>query len=152
MALWGVTLYLGVTLIALSIVDVRTMRLPDIQTLPLIPIGIAVSMLEAPANILWHTLSASVAFGALYGVREGYRRLRSVDGLGLGDVKLFAAAGAWVGLPGLPWVLLVGCISALAWVRIRGIDRLAHRASIRIPFGPFLALGFWCTWVAGHLG
>ncbi|MGH7111780.1 MAG: prepilin peptidase, partial [Stellaceae bacterium] len=80
-----------------------------------------------------------------------YKKTRGGDGLGGGDAKLFAAAGAWVGALALPSVILVAALSALlaaALLRLAGV-RLTARSAI--PFGPFLALALWLVWLLGPL-
>ena len=80
-----------------------------------------------------------------------YRRLRGIEGLGGGDAKLLAAAGAWVGAAALPSVLLGAACAALiavAGLAIAG-TRLSRRSAL--PFGPFLALATWAVWLLGPL-
>jgi leader peptidase (prepilin peptidase)/N-methyltransferase len=98
---------------------------------------------------------AAHALGALSGyvfvrlLRLAYRALRGREGMGLGDAKLLAAAGAWVSWQGLPSVLVIAALSALAVVLLwRGskIDPVQ-----RVPFGVFLSLGLWITWLYGPL-
>ena len=69
-----------------------------------------------------------------------YRRLRGRDGLGLGDAKLLAAAGAWLGLASLPWVVLAAALLGLVLALLRAGPL---RAETAVPFGPPLALAFW---------
>jgi leader peptidase (prepilin peptidase)/N-methyltransferase len=85
----------------------------------------------------------------LAGARAAYRRLRGVEGLGLGDAKLLAAAGAWLGPAGLPSTMLIACAAALAHAALlaRGGSGVGWRTPI--PLGPALALGFWITWLHG---
>ncbi len=74
-------------------------------------------------------------------LRRLYFGFRKVEGLGLGDVKFLAAAGIWVGVGGLPMLLLVATLTALACA---GIMRLAGRSltgQTSLSFGPFLAIG-----------
>ena len=78
-----------------------------------------------------------------------YSRLRGRDGLGLGDAKLFAASGAWLGLEGLPAVLLVACGAAIVALLVDGLAIAGLSATTRIPFGPFLAFGTWIVWLYG---
>jgi leader peptidase (prepilin peptidase)/N-methyltransferase len=78
-------------------------------------------------------------------------RLRGREGLGQGDAKLLAAAGAWLGAVALPQVILVAALSALlvaAALRLSGRTMHAHSA---LPFGPFLALAIWALWLFGPL-
>jgi leader peptidase (prepilin peptidase)/N-methyltransferase len=75
--------------------------------------------------------------------------LRHRAGLGLGDAKLFAAAGAWLGPAGLPSVLVWACGAALIAVAIHSIRGQTLSRTSRIAFGPFLAFGFWIVWLFG---
>jgi leader peptidase (prepilin peptidase) / N-methyltransferase len=140
---------LGAALIWLSLIDIRTMRLPDAITLPLIVSGPAVAFALAGASVVWHAGSAAAGFLFLYLIARGYRALRGRDGLGLGDAKLFAAAGAWLGLEGLPSVMLWGSGAALVTVLAISLLHRPLSASSRLPFGPFIALGFWLVWLYG---
>ena len=92
---------LGWTLLALAAIDRRDLVLPDEFTLPLIPAGIAVAYFIAPGLPAQHLIGAVAGFAVFVLVRWAYRRLRGREGLGLGDAKLLAAAGAWVGWVGL---------------------------------------------------
>ena len=142
---------LAAGLIALSVIDLATMRLPDAITLPIILAGPPIAWVMGWDDPLWRILSAAIGFLALFGVAEGYRMLRGRAGLGRGDAKLFAGAGAWLGMGALPSVLLWACGIALTGVVLALIMRRKMEASTRIPFGPFLALGFWTVWLYGPL-
>ena len=67
----------------------------------------------------------------------------------MGDVKLLAAAGAWVGWQGLPWLLLIAAAAALAVVLIAAVVRRRLTPAAPIPFGPFLCLALWLVWLYG---
>ena len=146
-----ITAVLGWWLLALALIDLRTWRLPDALTLPLIAAGLGAAALDLlPAVRLLHSLvGAAVGYLALAGVGWAYRRLRGRDGLGLGDAKLLAAAGAWLGAEALPWLVLTAAILglALALTRARPV-----RAETAVPFGPPLALAFWSLFVAQAAG
>ena len=145
------TLILGGVLVMLAAIDAVTFRLPDVLTLSLLGLGLAgAGFLEADVPY-WPLVSAAGGGAILYGIGWLYKSVRGREGLGLGDVKLFAAAGAWLGGEGLPSVMLVACLSAiftLAFVMLSGRKLDAGTA---IPFGPFLALGFWAIWIFGPL-
>lgn len=138
---------LGWTLLTAGWIDVRTMILPDVLTLPLLVIGLIVIAVAAPDLLLDHCLAAALGYLALFGTAWTYRRFRGRDGLGLGDAKLLGALGAWLGLAALPMLLLLSsCLGLLA----AGIAALGGRrmtASTAIPFGPFLALSGWLLWL-----
>jgi len=146
-----VSLYLGWSLLALSVIDARHKLLPDAINLPLIPIGLLTIMLLSPDQLLTHLIGTFLGFFLLAAVGWIYRQSRGRDGLGLGDAKLFAAAGAWLGWLALPGVLLAAALAALTLALARSAigDRL--RATDEIAFGPYLALAFWASWLLGPL-
>jgi len=126
-------------------IDFKQMILPDWITLPLIPAGLALAWAQ-DQPLMERVIGAVVGYAAFAAIASIYRRWRGRDGLGLGDAKLLAAAGAWTGWPSLPSVVLVGSVSALAWVVAARPDPQKP-----FPFGPFLALGFWLVWKFGPL-
>lgn len=141
------TAVLGWALVAMAEIDRRHMILPDALTLPLIPLGLAVAWVLPGAAFADHLIGAIVGALVLGLVALAYERVRGREGLGYGDVKLYAAAGAWLGWQGLPSVLLIGAVTGLAAALV-----LRARADTAVPFGPFLAFGFWLTWLYGPIG
>jgi leader peptidase (prepilin peptidase) / N-methyltransferase len=140
---WGVTAALTAVLCVITVIDLRQHRIPDLLSLPLIVAGLGVAFWW-PRLPLQHHLIGAVAGFAVFGAIGGwyYRRTGS-DGLGLGDAKLFAAAGAWLGWQSLPMVLLISALGGLGFAYLQRIqDRRAA-----IAFGPWLALGFWTAWL-----
>lgn len=142
---------LGWVLLTLAAIDARRLLLPDILTLPLIPAGLAVIYALQPNIVGAYALAAAAGWAVFAAIGWLYRRLRGRSGLGAGDAKLLGAAGAWVGFVGLPSVVLLGSAAALAWAVAAGLRRGRLRAGKVVPFGPFLALGFWITWLYGPL-
>ena len=154
-------------LIALTFIDVDHQLLPDDLTLPLLWLGLALS-LTVPL-VVGSSLSAGAAWGgapipqdprsAIIGAMAGYLSLWSVyhlfklltgqEGMGYGDFKLFAAFGAWLGWKMLfPIILIaaaVGAVVGLTLIMAYGRDRRSH-----IPFGPFLAAAGWLMLMFGR--
>jgi leader peptidase (prepilin peptidase) / N-methyltransferase len=139
---------LALPLAVLSAIDLREYRLPDVLTLPLAIAGVLVSWWFAPASLWWTIASMVIGFVLLAGVGMLYSHLRNREGLGLGDAKLFAASGAWLGLEGLPGVLLIACVAAIVALLVAAW-RSKISATTRVPFGPFLAFGTWIVWLYG---
>ncbi len=142
---------LGWTLLALALIDARHFILPDELTLPLGVAGLIVTFAIDKGQFAAHLAAALAGFAVLALVNGLYRRVRGHDGLGLGDAKLLAAGGAWVGLGGLTGIVLIASFTALAWALVQGGLRRHFSARMRIAFGPFLALGIWITWLYGPL-
>jgi leader peptidase (prepilin peptidase)/N-methyltransferase len=138
---------LGWTLLALAWIDWRTLRLPDVLTLPLLLLGLAVTLVTEPTAITQHVAAAALGYMSFWAIATVYRHLRGRDGLGAGDAKLFAAAGAWLGLAMMPWVLLLASSAGL--VAALGLAMAGRRiaASTALPFGPWLALSLWLLWL-----
>jgi leader peptidase (prepilin peptidase) / N-methyltransferase len=130
----------------LAWIDLRRGIIPDWLNLAIAAIGLARAVLLDG----WASgLSAGcegIAVGAIvWLLRRLYYMFRNVQGLGLGDVKLLAASGIWIGLTGVPVQLLIASLTALAAACIM---QLAGRAMTRLtplPFGPPLALGLVAT-------
>ena len=138
-------------LLALAVTDMREELLPDALTLPLAAAGLVLAAFDGTDALAGRLLGAAAGYGVLTATRAIYRRLRRRDGLGLGDAKLLAAGGAWVAWPGLPSVLLLGCVATLGWALLQGWWRGGVALDRRIPFGPGLCLGIWLVWLCGPL-
>lgn len=147
------TAALGWQLLLIALVDGEHFWLPDALTWPLAASGVlAAGALHGWSGAGWSVFSLVVGFGVLWGVAWLYRRVRGRDGLGGGDPFLFAGAGAWVGWIGLPSVLLWACAAGLSVVFAQLVVRRRVSGGDRLPFGVFLAIGIWLTWLYGPLG
>jgi len=148
--LW-VSLALGWTLLALAAIDLRHYLLPDVLTLPLIPAGLAVALALDPTLLPAHLLGALLGFATFVIIGQVYRRLRGRHGLGLGDAKLLAAAGAWLGWAALPSVVVIGAVLALALALAQALGGAKLVLTGKLAFGPHLALALWLVWLFGPL-
>lgn len=144
----GASLFLGWTLLALAWIDGRHMVLPDVLTLPLVPAGLLVAWTVSPESLPAHLLGAALGYAGLSAVAALYRRARGRAGLGAGDAKLLAAAGAWLSWEALPSVLLIAGALGLAFALAGGAGR-SLAADTAVPFGPALAGAFWLVWLFG---
>jgi leader peptidase (prepilin peptidase)/N-methyltransferase len=138
---------LGWALLALGWIDSLTLRLPDALTMPLVLAGLAEALWLEPEAMTDRAWGAAIGYVSFRALAWGYRLLRGREGLGQGDAKLLAAAGAWVGAGMLAYVVLG---AALAGLLFAGAMVLAGRridGSTRLPFGPFLAAGIWSVWL-----
>jgi len=138
-----VNLVFVATLIALAFIDYDTLRLPDVLTLPLLGIGLLAAFILPGQPSGWVSLASAAGAGGLFWlIAWFYPR-----GMGMGDVKLVAALGAFVGFPGIVLaVFLASIVGSIVGIVLMLIDK--NRRSQHIPFGPFLALGalaslFW---------
>ena len=139
---------LGWSLLALAWIDWDHLRLPDALTLPLLALGLLATWWLDPDAAADHALAAVTGYLAFRGIALAYRMLRRREGLGEGDAKLIAAAGAWVGLAGLPTVTLAAALIALSTTLAQRLFR-RPAADTPIPFGPYLALATWLVRLYG---
>ena len=144
----GAALVLTWTLIALAGIDVRTQLLPDQLTLPLLWLGLVLSLFPLFIGSSASVLGAVIGYLSLWSVYWLFKLTTGKEGMGYGDFKLLAALGAWMGTSALlPIVLLSSLIGAVvggAFLAIRGHDRATP-----IPFGPFIAAAGWVQFVFG---
>jgi leader peptidase (prepilin peptidase)/N-methyltransferase len=149
--LW-VSCGLGWVLLVLSLIDLRTYRLPDFLTFPTLFAGLGVAAWAWPSALPDHLIGAMLGYGVVAGIGWLYRLLRGRDGIGLGDAKLLAAGGAWLSWQALPGVVFVAALLALAAALLgRATGRIPLEAATRIPFGPYLAAAIWLAWLYGPL-
>jgi leader peptidase (prepilin peptidase)/N-methyltransferase len=147
---WIGTLF-GWALLALTIIDLRWLWLPNIVTLPLGVAGLLVAWVIAPDSVLDHIVGVALGYGALVAAAFLYRRCRGREGLGEGDPLLLGALGAWVGWQGLGTVLLYAGLGGLVSVLLQsGMGRMVQWTT-RLPFGPYLCLAGWLVWLYGPL-
>lgn len=127
----------GTVLLILAVVDAQTQYLPDVLTLPLLWAGLLGSSFQVLALGLDESVWASaLGYGLFWGLAMLYKFLRGRDGIGLGDAKLLAALGAWLGLSALSAVVLVAVtLQLLAFAgRAKAVRHLP------MALGPFLAV------------
>jgi len=135
-------------LIAASGIDARTQLLPDQLTLPLLWIGLLISLVPVFVTPDAAIIGAAIGYLSLWSVYWLFKLATGKEGMGYGDFKLLAALGAWMGAMSLlPIVLLSSLIGAIvggAVLALRGQDRATP-----IPFGPFIAAAGWVWFLAG---
>jgi len=146
-ALLVVRLVFACALIVLFAIDLRHRILPNVITLPGIAVGFFASWF-LPPGWLSSLLGVLAGGGILLGIAEAYRRVRGQEGLGMGDVKMLAMIGAFLGLPLMVLTLVVASFTG----SVVGIGLMASgRGDMQaaLPFGTFLAVGALVAAVAG---
>lgn len=137
----------GWTLLALALLDARHLWLPDRLTLLLLAAGLAAGALGLAPALADRAIGAAVGLAALALIASAYARLRGRDGLGMGDVKLLGAIGAWLGWQPLPLVVTGAAALGLVVVALRLLRGAAVRATDRLPFGTLLAAAAFAVWM-----
>ena len=147
------TAYLTFVVAAITVSDARRFIIPDVLSLPAIPAGILASWLISVGDG-WHAamtslLGALLGGASLYAIKAGYAWIKDVDGLGLGDVKLFAAGGAWLGPTNLAVTLLLASLAAIVslFLSVAITGRRDVTRMTAIPFGAFIAPAIWLIWM-----
>lgn len=128
----------GITLLTLSLIDLRHFVLPDALTLPLLWIGLLSNSWGYFATLQDAVMGAVLGYLSLWSIYWLFKMLRGKEGLGYGDFKLTAAIGAWLGWQALPAVIFIAAISGLCAGLFLVVGRRMDAAH-PLPFGPFLA-------------
>lgn len=140
-------------LIALSLIDFDHQLLPDQLTLPLVWVGLLISIWAVPGTPFAPDMRSSIIGGvagymSLWSVYWLFKLLTGKEGMGYGDFKLLAAFGTWLGWQSLLLIVLVsafaGAVIGIGLIVLRGRDR-----NIPIPFGPYLAIAGWIAMLWG---
>lgn len=134
---------LTVALGALSVIDFRTGYLPDVIVAPLGLVGLIIAIVGSPVGVSWQMalVGAAINAGLFYGLRWLISRLKGREAMGLGDVKLVAAGGLWLGPVGLPYIMAVAGVATLLGAGIAGLITGKPVWQGEMPLGPGLAIG-----------
>ena len=122
---------LGWALVLLAAIDVLVLRLPDAVTLPLAGLGVVSQLWMTTPGMTDRVVGAAAGYLALTALGWAFLRLRGKQGIGQGDAKLLAAAGAWFGWRALPAVILIGCAGGFAWAGLAVLRK--GRAALAEP-------------------
>ena len=131
--------------VPLAVIDLRTLRLPNVLTLSAYPIVAVLLLLPAVLDDAWTAYVRALLAGAAVLALFVVLHLINPSGMGLGDVKLAGPMGALLGW--LSWqVAMVGVVIGFALVAVVGIAMILARRADRksaLPFGPFMLAGAW---------
>ena len=154
-----VRLVFASALVVLFMIDLEHQILPDVITLPGIVSGVVLSLFLPPGPLM-SLLGVAAGGGLLWAIAEAWYRLRKVDAMGFGDVKMLAMVGGWLGIK---MVLLTFVLSSMLGGLVGAVLIGSRRADMatRVPFGTMLAVGALVAsmygesllaWYLGRLG
>jgi leader peptidase (prepilin peptidase)/N-methyltransferase len=135
-------------LVALAVIDFDTQLLPDAITLPLLWLGLLLSLQAWFTDSHSAILGAALGYLSLWGVFQLFRLFTGKEGMGFGDFKLFALFGAWLGWQNLPQIILLSAVTGAIVGTLLIVTR-GHDRQIPIPFGPYLAAAGWLSLMWG---
>ncbi len=147
---------LTLSLVPISMIDADTQLIPDSIVLPLMWVGLAMSLFHpmqgaetlfiSPQDAI---VGAMAGYLSLWSVYQRFKLVTGKEGMGYGDFKLLAALGAWLGWQQLPMIILMSAlVGAVVGIALMVFRR--HERSVPIPFGPYLAAAGWITMLWGE--
>jgi len=145
--LLAVRLAFACAMVVLFAVDLRHHILPNVITVPGIVVGFVLSLMLPPG---WKSslIGLIAGGGVLFAIAEAYYRLRDVEGLGMGDVKMLSMIGAFLGWQlMLVTLVLASFAGSLIGIGVIAMGRGGMKAAL--PFGTFLAVGALTAAVVG---
>lgn len=143
---------LAMLMVAIAAIDARHFIIPDELNIAAFILALVAAGFQNDGAGL-EDIGLAVARGgalalAFFGLRCAYRALRKRDGIGLGDVKLAAVAGAWLGWQTMPIAVEIAALAALASYMVRRyVSGQAFQPTHRLPFGLFFAPAIWLGWL-----
>jgi leader peptidase (prepilin peptidase)/N-methyltransferase len=148
--------FLAALMLAIAVTDGRRYIIPNQLTGAAMALALLRAGLIGPdadwRAVVWAGLRAAAVAAPLMLLMAGYRRWRGRDGLGLGDIKLAAVAGAWLALVTVFAVIEIAALAALgAYILNGALRKRPLRATAFLPFGLFLAPAIWLGWLVEAL-
>jgi leader peptidase (prepilin peptidase)/N-methyltransferase len=137
------------SLIALIFIDIDHQLLPDSITLPLLWLGMCMSLFNIFTDAHASIIGAAAGYTALWSVFHLFKLATGKEGMGYGDFKLLALFGAWLGWQFLPMIILLSSLVG-AVIGLSMIIFAKHDHNIPIPFGPYLATAGWIALLWGN--
>ncbi len=150
-------IYLTFCLVSISFIDIDHQLIPDSIVLPLMWVGLGMSLFHpvAGSEVLFVApkdaiVGAMAGYLSLWSVYQLFKIVTGKEGMGYGDFKLLAALGAWLGWQALPMIIMMSAVVG-AIVGISMIVFRRHERSVPIPFGPYLAAAGWIALAYGEV-
>jgi leader peptidase (prepilin peptidase)/N-methyltransferase len=128
------------TLVAVTFIDLDHRIIPDVISLPGIPLFFLAGLLLPTPSLKDALIGVVVGGGSLLVVAWGYYLLRKQEGMGGGDIKLLAMMGGFIGWQGVLFTIFAAS-AAGTLVGVGAMLKAGKGMRLAIPFGPFLALG-----------
>jgi len=127
------------TLLLASVIDLQRGWLPDQITQPLLWLGLLANLGSRFVTPEDAVIGAIAGYLSLWAVYWGFRLVTRREGMGIGDLHLLAAIGAWAGWQVLPGLVLLAALLGLVWAAV-GVFLLGRSRGEPMPFGPMLSL------------
>ena len=136
------------SLVSMSVIDIHKQILPDDITLPILWLGLLISIYSIFTDPVSSIIGAAAGYMILWCIYQLFKLLTGKEGMGFGDFKLLALFGAWFGWELLPLVIILSSATG-AIIGILMIVVKKHEKSTPIPFGPYLAIAGWISMMWG---
>jgi leader peptidase (prepilin peptidase)/N-methyltransferase len=136
-------------LVALIFIDIDHQLLPDSITLPMLWLGMCLSLFNVFTDAHTSIIGAVAGYMALWTVFHLFKLATGKEGMGYGDFKLLALFGAWLGWQCLPIIILLSSLVG-AVIGLGMIIFVKHDHNVPIPFGPYLAIAGWIALLWGN--
>lgn len=144
----GFAILLGWVLITLTFIDFDHQLLPDDIVIPVLWLGLGLSLLPLFTNPFDAIIGAIAGYLVFWSVFHVFKLLTGKEGMGHGDFKLMALLGAWLGWQCLPQIVLISTlVGSVVGITIMIIRRA--KSDLAIPFGPYIAIAGWIALMWG---
>lgn len=139
LVVWFFQFFFVFAMVAIALIDLDTMRIPDALSLPVIPAGLVLAMLAGEitgVDLYASLLGMLIGGGALLLVTYGYFAVTRREGMGLGDYRLMAGVGAFLGWKSLLWLMIASSVQGIIFfvvMRVTGLYRHLPQPDDDVP-------------------
>jgi leader peptidase (prepilin peptidase)/N-methyltransferase len=139
---WATLIYFVfiLAMLVITFIDLDHRIIPDVISLPGIPIGFLASFLLPQVTWIESLIGIAIGGGILLAIAVGYQLFTGKEGMGGGDIKLLAMIGAFVGWQGVLFTIMASSLTGTI-VGVMVMLRAGKGMKMAVPFGPFLAIG-----------
>lgn len=135
-------------MLILFFTDLEERILPDRITLWFLPVGLLFAWLSWERTVLESALVGLAGAGGLFLLAWVYFKIKGIEGMGLGDVKMLALMGTFLGIKAFLALLIASLLGSVIGVVLVSILKKGRR--YEIPFGSFLAVGTIVAYIYGN--
>lgn len=144
-------LYFTLVLVAVIFIDLEFRIIPDRFSLGSWAIALFAAVFWGQPDWMSSMIGSALGFGLFFLLAWAYEKIKGIEGLGFGDVKMMGWLGAWLGFQSVPFIILSASMTGI-FAGLIMMRKSKEGLKTALPFGPFLAISAYVAWIVQSLG